>query len=136
MKEKNSILSFRISPELKTKLETRASLKGKNLTEFVRDTLSHSQGEQVLEEARKEFTALESDANAMNERISVLKAQYGEMMEKVMLSEKTLLDALESRREALKRDRLLESVLFGTVCFSGAIFGSAGVELIRYLATS
>jgi uncharacterized protein (DUF1778 family) len=136
MKEKTSILSFRISPELKTKLETCASLQSKNLTEFVRDTLSHSQGEQVLEEARKEFTSLESDANAMNERISVLKAQYSEMIEAVVFSEKTLLNALESRREALKQDRLIESVLFGTVCFSGAILGSAGVELIRYLAIS
>lgn len=136
MTEKTSILSFRISPKLKTKLETRASLKNKTLTEFVRDTLSHSQGEQVLEAARKEFTEFESDANAMSDRISVLKADYTKMVEVVALSHKTLLNELESRRAALKQDRLVDSFLMGVICFSGSIFGAVGIELVRYFASS
>jgi len=120
MTEKTSILSFRITPELKTKLETRASLERKTLTEFVRDSLSNSEGEQILKSARKEFTELESDAREMDVRISSLKAEYDQMMETVAESQKGLLDELESRRKRLRRDRWLDTSLMGVICLVGS----------------
>ncbi|HGI9011133.1 TPA: hypothetical protein ACNAGY_004703 [Escherichia coli] len=131
MPEKSVILSFRISRELKTKLETRASLERKTLTEFVRDLLSNSEGEQLLESARKEFTELESDARDMNTRITSLKARYGEMMETVAESQKGLLDEAESRRKRLKRDRTLDSLLMGLFCFGGTLLASLTLWAIQ-----
>jgi len=106
MTEKTSILSFRITPELKTKLETRASLERKTLTEFVRDSLSNSEGEQILKSARKEFTELESDAREMDVRISSLKAEYGQMMETVATKSKTTIESKNTVLTELTREEL------------------------------
>nr|WP_181375195.1 hypothetical protein [Pectobacterium carotovorum]ALG88723.1 hypothetical protein Drgb4_00003 [Pectobacterium carotovorum] len=133
MTEKTSILSFRITPELKTKLETRASLERKTLTEFVRGSLSDSEGEQILKSARKEFTELESDAREMDARIGSLKTEYGQMMETVAKSQKGLLDELESRRKRLRRDRWLDTALMGVICLVGSAVGSVVIEFSRYL---
>ncbi|WP_174870959.1 type II toxin -antitoxin system TacA 1-like antitoxin [Pectobacterium polaris] len=134
MTEKTSILSFRITPELKTKLETRASLQRKTLTEFVRDSLSDSEGEQVLKSARKEFTELESDARKMDARISALKTQYGEMMETVANSQKGLLSELESRRKRLRSNRWVDIGLMTVLCLFGSFLGFAAVTVIGYTA--
>jgi hypothetical protein len=136
MSEKSVILSFRIPRELKTKLETRASLEKKNLTEFVRDLLSNSEGEQVLESARKEFTELEADAREMSVRIATLKAHYAEMMETVAESQKGLLDEAENRRKRLKRDRTLDSLLMGLFCFGGTLLASLALWAIQTLSGS
>ena len=135
MPEKSVILSFRIPRELKTKLETRASLERKTLTEFVRDLLSSSEGEQLVS-ARKEFTELESDARDMNTRVTSLKARYVEMMETVAESQKGLLDEAESRRKRLKRDRTLDSLLMGLFCFGGALLASFALWAIQTFAGS
>lgn len=119
MTEKTSILSFRITPELKTKLETRASLERKTLTEFVRDSLSDSEGEQILKSARKEFTELESDAREMDARMTSLKAQYSEMMESVAKTQSGLLGELESRRKRLRSNRWVDIALMTGFCFWG-----------------
>ena len=136
MPEKSVILSFRIPRELKTKLETRASLERKTLTEFVRDLLSSSEGEQLLVSARKEFTELESDARDMNTRVTSLKARNVEMMETVAESQKGLLDEAESRRKRLKRDRTLDSLLMGLFCFGGALLASFALWAIQTFAGS
>lgn len=133
MTEKTVILSFRVPQSLKTKLETRASLERKTLTEFIRDTLSRSQGEQVLASARQEFTALESDAAAMNGHITALKAKYGEMMETVARSQNDLLDELESRRKRLKRDRTIDSLLMGLFCLGGSLLGVMALWAVQVL---
>ena len=132
MTEKTSILSFRITPELKTKLETRASLERKTLTEFVRDSLSDSEGEQILKSARKEFTELESDARDMDARISALKTQYGEMMETVANNQKGLLSELESRRKRLRSDRWVDIGLMTMLCLLGSLLGSGSVLMITH----
>lgn len=134
MTEKTSILSFRITPELKTKLETRASLESKTLTEFVRDSLSDSEGEQILKSARKEFTELESDAREMNDRISALKTQYGEMMETVANSQKGLLSEFESHRKRLRGNRWVDIALMTGFCMLGSFLGSAIVMVAGYAA--
>lgn len=133
MTEKTVILSFRVPQSLKTKLETRAALERKTLTEFVRDTLSRSQGEKVLESARQEFTALESDAAAMNDHINALKVKYGEMMETVAQSQSGLLDEMESRRKRLKRDRTIDSLLMGMFCLGGSLLGTMALWAIQVL---
>ena len=133
MPEKSVILSFRIPRELKTKLETRASLERKTLTEFVRGSLSDSEGEQILKSARKEFTELESDAREMDARIGSLKTEYGQMMETVAESQKGLLDEAESRRKRLRRDRWLDTALMGVICLVGSAVGSVVIEFSRYL---
>ena len=133
MTEKTSILSFRITPELKTKLETRASLERKTLTEFVRDSLSDSEGEQILKSARKEFTELESDAREMDARISALKTQYGEMMETVANNQKGLLSELESRRKRLRGDRWVDIGLMTMFCLLGSLLGSGSVLMISHI---
>jgi len=133
MTEKTSILSFRITPELKTKLETRASLQRKTLTAFVRDSLSDSEGEQILKSARQELTELESDARDMDARISALKTQYGEMMEAVANNQKGLLSELESRRKRLRSDRWLDIGLMAMLCLLGSFLGSGSVLMIGYM---
>ncbi|EFW7518772.1 hypothetical protein O9K95_004561 [Escherichia coli] len=135
MTEKTSILSFRITPELKTKLETRASLQRKTLTEFVRDSLSDSEGEQILKSARQELTELESDARDMDARISALKTQYGEMMETVANSQKGLLSELESRRKRLRSNRWTDIVLMTGFCLFGSFLGSAVAMMVGYAAS-
>jgi len=135
MTEKTSILSFRITPELKTKLETRASLERKTLTEFVRDSLSDSQGEEILKSARKEFTELESDAREMGSLIAALKTQYGEMMEIIASRQNGLLDELESRRKRLRANRWVDITLMTGLCFLGAFLGSAVVMMASYAAS-
>lgn len=135
MTEKTSILSFRITPELKTKLETRASLERKTLTEFVRDSLSNSEGEQILKSARKEFTELESDASDMDARISSLKAQYSEMMESVAKTQSGLLGELESRRKRLRSNRWVDIALMTGFCFFGSFLGAALVTVASYAAS-
>jgi len=135
MTEKTSILSFRITPELKTKLETRASLERKTLTEFVRDSLSDSEGEQILKSARKEFTELESDAHEMDARISALKTQYSEMMETVANSQKGILDELESRRKRLRSDRWVDIGLMTMLCLLGSLLGSGSVLMLNYVGS-
>lgn len=133
MTEKTSILSFRITPELKSKLETRASLERKTLTEFVRDSLSDSEGEQILKSARKEFTELESDAQQMDARINSLKTQYGEMMETVANSQKGLLSELESRRKRLRSDRWVDIGLMTMFCLLGSLLGSSSFLMISHM---
>ena len=125
MPEKTVILSFRVSPKLKRKLELRASNEQKNLTEFVRELLSKSEGEKVLESAKQELTELEVNARDMSERVTALNAQYVEMMETVAIRQKTLLDDAESRRKRLKRDRIFDSLIMLIFCFLGAVLGSA-----------
>lgn len=134
MTEKTSILSFRITPELKTKLETRASLQRKTLTEFVRDSLSDSQGEEILKSARQELTQLESDARDMDARISALKTQYGEMMETVGNTQKRLLSEFESHRKRLRGNRWVDIVLMTAFCIFGSFLGSAVVMMAGYAA--
>ncbi|EMO7601090.1 hypothetical protein WDR55_004624 [Salmonella enterica] len=133
MTEKTSILSFRITPELKTKLETRASLQRKTLTEFVRDSLSDSEGEQILKSARQELTELESDARDMDARISALKTQYGEMMETVAKNQKGLLSELESRRKRLRSDRWVDIGLMTMLCLLGSLLGSGSILMISHM---
>ncbi len=135
MTEKTSILSFRITPELKTKLETRASLQRKTLTEFVRDSLSDSQGEEILKSARRELTELESDAREMDARISALKAQYVEMMETVGKSQNGFVDEFERRRKRLRANRWVDTALMTALCFLGAFLGSAVVFVASYAAS-
>lgn len=134
MTEKTSILSFRITPELKTKLETRASLQRKTLTEFVRDLLSDSQGEEILKSARQELTELESDAREIDARISALKTQYVEMMETVGKSQSGLLSAFESHRKRLRGNRWVDIVLMAAFCLFGSFLGSAVVMMAGYAA--
>lgn len=131
MTEKTSILSFRITPELKTKLETRASLERKTLTEFVRDSLSDSEGEQILKSARKEFTELESDVREMDARISALKTQYG--VETIASSQKGLRSELESSRKRLRSDRWVDIGLMTMLCLLGSFFGSGSVLMISHM---
>jgi len=116
-------------------LETRASLERKTLTEFVRDSLSDSEGEQILKSARKEFTELESDAHEMDARISALKTQYSEMMETVANSQKGILDELESRRKRLRSDRWVDIGLMTMLCLLGSLLGSGSVLMLNYVGS-
>lgn len=132
MSEKSTILSFRVSPELKRKLEIRAEIERKSLTELVRDTLSHSQGEEVLTSARKEFTELESDANALDRKINDFTNQYKGMLEMLTREQKELIGELTLRKRRLKRDRLLDSLQMSLFCIIGALLGGLGVQIMNF----
>jgi len=132
MSEKSTILSFRVSPELKRKLEIRAEIERKSLTELVRETLSHSQGEAILTYARKEFTELESDANALDCKISDFTNQYRAMLEMLTREQKELIGELTLRKRRLKRDRLLDSLQMSLFCIIGALLGGFCIQMMTF----
>jgi len=132
MSEKSTILSFRVSPELKRKLEIRAEIEKKNLTEFVRDTLSHSQGESVLRSAREEFTELESDANKLDGKINDFTKQYTAMLETLTREQKELIGELTMRKLRLKRDRLFDSLQMAMFCVIGSLLGGVGLQVVIF----
>jgi len=132
MSEKSTILSFRVSPELKRKLEIRAETERKSLTELVRDALSHSQGEAVLASARKEFTELESDANALDCKINDFTNQYRAMLETLTREQEELIGELTIRKRRLKRDRVLDSLQMSLFCIIGALLGGLGVQIMTF----
>lgn len=134
MNEKSAILSFRINPELKRKLEIRAKIDKKTLTEFVRDTLSHSQGEAVLNSARKEFTELESDAQELNNKISDFNKQYRSMLETLTTEQKGLINELSIHKQKLKRDRLFDALQMAILCLIGSLIGGFSLQVINYFA--
>jgi len=131
MTEKTAILSLRISPELKRKLEARADDEHKTLTEFVRKTLAHSQEESVMDSAKEKLAELQTDVSKAEERISNFQSRHTELMDQLIDTQNGLISEMENRRKILRRNRLLDIVLMTMFCVAGSVLGGLIAELMR-----
>ena len=131
MKEKTAILSLRISPELKRKLEARADDEHKTLTEFVRRTLAHSQEESVVDSAKEKLDELQTDVSKAEERISNYQSRHTELIGQLVDAQNGLVSEMETRRKILRRNRLLDIVLMTIFCVAGSVLGGLITELVR-----
>ncbi|MCV6721554.1 DUF1778 domain-containing protein [Neisseria meningitidis] len=131
MTEKTAILSLRISPELKRKLEARADDEHKTLTEFVRKTLAHSQEESVMDSAKEKLAELQTDVSKAEERISNFQSRHTELMDQLIDAQNGLVSEMENRRRILRRNRLLDILLMTMFCVAGSVLGGLITELMR-----
>ena len=131
MTEKTAILSLRISPELKRKLEARADHEHKTLTEFVRKTLAHSQEESIVDSAKENLAELQTDVSKAEERISNFQSRHTKMMDQLVNTQNGLVSEMESRLKVLRRNRLLDIVLMTMFCIAGSVLGGLITELMR-----
>jgi len=130
MTEKTAILSLRISPELKRKLEARADDEHKTLTEFVRKTLAHSQEESVMDSEKEKIAELQTDINKAEEQVSNFQSRHTELMDQLIDAQNGLVSEMENRRKILRRNRLLDIVLMTIFCVSGSVLGGLIAELM------
>ena len=130
MTEKTAILSLRISPELKRKLEARADDEHKTLTEFVRKTLAHSQEESVIDSEKEKLAELQTDVSKAEERISNFQSRHTELMDQLIGAQNGLVSEMENRRKILRRNRLLDIVLMTMFCVAGSVLGGLIAELM------
>ena len=130
MTEKTAILSLRISPELKRKLEARADHEHKTLTEFVRKTLAHSQEENVVDSAKEKLAELQTDVSKAEEQISNFQLRHTKLMDQLVNTQKGLVSEMDNRRKILRRNRLLDIVLMTMFCLAGSVLGGLIAELM------
>ena len=131
MKEKTAILSLRITPELKRKLEACADDEHKTLTEFVRKTLAHSQEESVMDSAKEKLAELQTDVSKAEERVSNFQSRHTELMDQLVNVQNGLVSEMENRRKILQRNRLLDIVLMTIFCIAGSMLGGLITDLAR-----
>ena len=131
MTEKTAILSLRITPELKRKLEACADDEHKTLTEFVRKTLAHSQEESVMHSAKEKLAELQTDVSKAEEQISNFQSQHTKLMDQLVNAQNRLVSEIESRLKVLRRNRLLDIVLMTMFCIAGSVLGGLITELMR-----
>jgi len=131
MTEKTAILSLRISPELKQKLEARADDEHKTLTEFVRKTLAHSQEENIMNSAKEKLAELQTDVSKAEERVSNFQSRHTELMDQLVNVQNGLVSEMENRRKILQRNRLLDIVLMTIFCIAGSMLGGLITDLTR-----
>ena len=131
MTEKTAILSLRITPELKRKLEACADDEHKTLTEFVRKTLAHSQEESVMHSAKEKLAKLQTDVSKAEERVSDFQSRHTELMDQLIDAQSGLVSEMENRRKVLRRNRLLDIVLMTIFCVAGSVLGGLITELVR-----
>jgi len=131
MKEKTAILSLRISPELKRKLEARADDEHKTLTEFVRKTLAHSQEKSVMDSAKEKLAELQTDVSKAEEQVSNFQSRHTKLMDQLVNLQNGLVSEMENRRKVLRRNRLLDIVLMTIFCVAGSVLGGLITELMR-----
>ncbi|MGM5125227.1 hypothetical protein ACS41G_23575, partial [Salmonella enterica] len=74
--EKTAVLSLRISAALKTKLEAQAAQKNMSLSDYVRDRLTASDGEKILQAAQRDLSALEQRAEKVRRQVETDAHQY------------------------------------------------------------
>jgi len=130
MKEKTAILSLRISPELKRKLEARADDEHKTLTEFVRKTLAHSQEKSVMDSAKEKLAELQTDVSKAEEQVSNFQSRHTKLMDQLVNLQNGLVSEMENRRKVLQRNRLLDIVLMTIFCVAGSVLGGLIAELM------
>jgi len=130
MTEKTAILSLRISPELKRKLEARADDEHKTLTEFVRKTLAHSQEESVMDSAKEKLAELQTDVSKAEEQVSNFQSRHAKLMDQLVNLQNGLVSEMENRRKVLQRNRLLDIVLMTIFCVAGSVLGGLIAELM------
>jgi len=131
MTEKTAILSLRITPELKRKLEACADDEHKTLTEFVRKTLAHSQEESVVDSPKEKLAELQTDVSKAEERISNFQSRHTELMDQLIDAQNGLVSEMENRRKILRRNRLLDIVLMTIFCVAGSVLGGLIAELMK-----
>ena len=131
MTEKTAILSLRISPELKRKLEASADDEHKTLTEFVRKTLAHSQEESVMDSAKEKLAELQTDVSKAEEQVSNFQSRHAKLMDQLVNLQNGLVSEMENRRKILRQNRLLDIVLMTMFCVAGSVLGGLIAELMR-----
>jgi len=131
MTEKTAILSLRITPELKRKLEACADDEHKTLTEFVRKTLAHSQEESVMHSAKEKLAELQTDVSKAEEQVGNFQSQHTKLMDQLVNAQNRLVSEMESRLKVLRRNRLLDIVLMTMFCIAGSVLGGLITELMR-----
>jgi len=64
--KKTTTISFRISEDLKSKLQARAKLNNQNLTEYTKSILDNSHTEKLIEEVKNDLDDLESNVKKIS----------------------------------------------------------------------
>lgn len=131
MTEKTVILSLRISPELKRKLEAHANDEHKTLTEFVRKTLTRSQEESVMDSAKEKLAELQTDVSKAEERVSNFQSRHTELMSQLVGAQSGLVSEIENNRKILRQNRMFDIVLMAIFCVAGSVLGGLITELVR-----
>lgn len=85
--KKTTTISFRISEDLKDKLQARAKLNNQNLTEYTKSILDNSHTEKLINEVKKDFNDLESnvkkisfDSNDLNIELIKISNEFKDSM--------------------------------------------------------
>jgi len=85
--KKTTTISFRISEDLKDKLQARAKLNNQNLTEYAKLILDNSHTEKLISEVKKDFDDLESnvekisfDANNLTSELTKISDEFKKSM--------------------------------------------------------
>jgi len=85
--KKTTTISFRITEDLKDKLQARAKLNNQNLTEYTKSILDNSHTEKLIDEVKKDFNNLESnvkkisfDSNDLNIELKKISNEFKNSM--------------------------------------------------------
>ncbi|EBM4538890.1 hypothetical protein C4953_22650 [Salmonella enterica subsp. enterica serovar Litchfield] len=126
---KTTILSFRISGELKQSLEQRSKAENKNLTEYVRNVLSESQAQKIQNRAAAELSELEVQAKSFAAIVEKHGKNYERHAGEIARLGRDMNSAVSTAVDGLTKSRWLEYMAIGAgmgilwlLVFVGAYF--------------
>jgi len=64
--QKSTTISFRVSKELKTRLEDRAKIENKTLSEYTKSILDSSYSERIIQKVKTDFEELDEKTKKIN----------------------------------------------------------------------
>ncbi|EAQ6300282.1 hypothetical protein CCQ62_23500 [Salmonella enterica] len=106
MNQRTEILSLRITPELKRKLEAAAKVKAVTVTEYVRLALSDTQGEKIVSRAALEVKALERNAESLQRQIEALTERQAALVAEIEISTDKVIKNLLTVNRGLWSNRI------------------------------
>ena len=145
--KKTTTISFRISEDLKSKLQARAKLNNQNLTEYTKSILDNSHTEKLIDEVKNDLDDLESnvkkisfDSNNLSVELKKISDEFkNSMSDHVKFYEnksnalaKNTHDFEQELKFAISSFRKSRSTFFGIMILS-IITNLTSVSILAYL---
>jgi len=102
--KKSTTISFRISEDLKEKLQARAKLNNQNLTQYAKSILDDSHTEKLIDDVKKDFNDLESNAKKISLDANNLSAELRKISEDFKSSISDHVSFYEQKSTALAKN--------------------------------
>lgn len=131
--KKTTTISFRISEDLKSKLQARAKLNNQNLTEYTKSILDNSHTEKLIDEVKNDLDDLESNVKKISDEFKNSMSDHVNFYEnKSNALAKNTHDFEQELKFAISSFRKSRSTFFGIMILS-IITNLTSVSILAYL---